>query len=80
MGKLKIKTHSGQTIEVSWETVEEAERAAKLFDEYTKKGYVAVAENPNTGEYTFVYSFDPALKKIDMVPLVYGGTVCFSTF
>ncbi|MEM2522302.1 MAG: hypothetical protein QXW82_04005 [Candidatus Bathyarchaeia archaeon] len=73
MGELKIRTHSGQTIQVSWKTSEEAEKVGKLFEEYTKKGYVAVTENPQTGDYVFIYSFDPKLKKIEMVPLVYGG-------
>lgn len=73
MGKLIIKTQSGQIIEVFWTTPEEGEKAAKLFEEYTKKGYVAVTENPQTGEYIFVYNFNPELRKIEMFPLVYGG-------
>lgn len=73
MGRLRIKTQMGQVLEVSWETVVEEEKAAKLFEEYAKKGYVAITENPQTGEYMFIRSFDPKLRKIDMWPLVYGG-------
>jgi hypothetical protein len=73
MGILRIRASDGKKIEVSWSSVEEEELAKKVFEEYINRGYIAIGEDPETGEPKLVRQFDAKYRKIDMWPPIYGG-------
>ncbi|MCW4021242.1 MAG: hypothetical protein NWF14_08455 [Candidatus Bathyarchaeota archaeon] len=65
---------TARIITLSWnkEKPEEVASAEKTFREYTRKGWLAFAETSNRKKKQ-VFSFNPCLERIQLVPLVEGG-------
>jgi hypothetical protein len=51
---------------------DEVELAEKTFTTYLKKGWIAFAVTPEE-KRMHVYTFDPAVEKIILAPIVEGG-------
>jgi len=51
---------------------DEVELAEKTFTTYLKKGWIAFAVTPDE-KRMHVYTFDPAVEKIILAPIVEGG-------
>ncbi|MEM1674065.1 MAG: hypothetical protein QXJ19_00865 [Candidatus Bathyarchaeia archaeon] len=73
MGKLRVRTGDGKRLEFSWKSIEEEENVKRVFEEYINRGYIAIAEDPKTGELKIIKNFDSSFREIDMWPPVYGG-------
>jgi hypothetical protein len=68
---------SGEVVEgdlrLTWDKENEAEvaLAAKVFTEYTKKGWLAIGED--LGKKAQIFTFNPDLERIVLAPLAMGG-------
>ena len=49
----------------------EVDRAEKMFNEYTEKGWLAIGEV--AGKKMQIFAFNPDLEKIVLTPLALGG-------
>ena len=82
MGELQVIGSSptlmvGDTIDgelrLTWskDNDEEVARARATFDEYLKKGWLAIGESADQKKQ--IFRFDPDLEKIVLAPLMMGG-------
>ena len=74
-GTLQIVDRTGDT-RVSWNrsAVAEVENAQKMFDDLTKKGYLAYTIDPvDGGKAEQIKKFDPNAERIVLTPPLAGG-------
>lgn len=82
MGELRVIGRSStviigedvqEVLRITWrdENTDEVALAEEAFKEYINKGWLAIGEA--SGRKKQIFTFDPNLEKITLVPLVMGG-------
>jgi hypothetical protein len=68
MGKLRVVTQGYEDIVLVWTTPEEEERVRHVFEDYIRKGYMAIMRN-QSGVEKPIKAFNPCAKEITMVKI-----------